>query len=62
MIASMAFLQWHEDGSQSVLLRKQKKKKIDNPHKEKDKISTLSLWKIENIANKPTDPKARKIL
>jgi len=39
-----------------------KKKKIDNPHKEKDKISTLSLWKIENIANKPTDPKARKIL
>jgi len=39
-----------------------KKKKIDNPHKEKDKISTLSLWKIENIANKPTDPKARKNL
>jgi len=62
MIASMAFLQWHEDGSQSVLLLKQKKKKIDNPHKEKDKISTLSLWKIENIANKPTDPKARKFL
>jgi len=61
MIASMAFLQWHEDGSQSVLLCKQKIY-IDNPHKEKDKISTLSLWKIENIANKPTDPKARKIL
>jgi len=34
---------------------------IDNPRKEKDEISTLSLWKIENIANNLKTQKQGKI-